>query len=163
MRDGLLCLGLTLLLAGLADIAAAGSDDDAIRQMLTKTFDKPEARLVVDPVVVANDHAIADWTQETVGGRALLVRKAGQWAIILCSGDAIKSADAMRRAGVPASDAAKLAAGLESAEKAIPADRLALLASFEGTVSMEADGGHPPVAHGAGADHPTQGHSGATK
>ena len=51
------------LLGFSANPSAAASDDDAIRELLMTSFDRPEARLAVDPVVVANDHAIADWTQ----------------------------------------------------------------------------------------------------
>jgi hypothetical protein len=154
-----LCLTFLLVTFAPAGPSVAGLDEEAVRQSLMATFDRPEARLAVDPVVVANDHAIADWIQDNRGGRALLKRKAGQWTIVLCSGDGIKSADAMRLAGVPAADAAKLAAGLESAERTMPADRLALLASFEGTVLIGPDGEHPPATHGTGAGHPPHGHS----
>jgi len=134
--------------------SAAGSDDEAIRDVLMKSFDSPASRLAVDPVVVANDHAMADWIQGDRGGRALLRRKAGQWMIVLCGGDRIKSADAMRLAGVPASDANLLSANLANAEKSMSAERLSLLATFEGTVMMGADGAHPPAAQGqAHPDH----------
>ena len=147
--------------------AAAASDGDAILQLLMKTFDRPDARLAVDPVVVANDHAVADWIQDNRGGRALLKRKAGQWMLVLCSGDAIKSAEALRHAGEPTSDAARLAANLESVESSLPADHRALLDTFEGTVLMGADGEHPTGAHGAGGHQaggqPPHDHPGARK
>jgi hypothetical protein len=53
-----------------ADAAVAGADQDAVRDVLMATFDKPEVHLVVDPVVVSSAHAIADWTQGATGGRA---------------------------------------------------------------------------------------------
>ncbi len=37
--------------------AFAVSDEDSIRQLLHGTFDRPDSRLVVDPVVVAGSHA----------------------------------------------------------------------------------------------------------
>jgi ribulose 1,5-bisphosphate synthetase/thiazole synthase len=150
-------LGLAVVFSLVGDVIA-GADDEAIRGLLMDSFNRQEARLAVDPIVVANDHAIADWIQDNRGGRALLRRKAGQWVIVLCSGNGIKSADAMRLAGVPAADAAKLAASLESAEKTMPTDQLALLASFKGTVLMGPDGAHPSATHGAGAGHPSHGH-----
>ena len=155
MRSSLLRFGLAalaLLLAPIA-VAVADSDEDAVRQLLMKTFDRPDAQLAVDPIVVSSDHAVADWTQEKLGGRALLKRKAGQWMIVLCSGDGIKSADAMRQAGVPPSDAAQLALSLETSEKSMSAERRALLATFDGTVMMGTDGAHPPADTGASGGH----------
>ncbi|WP_247485483.1 copper uptake system-associated protein [Bradyrhizobium sp. 193] len=101
-------LGVVALLSCLISTAAAGSDKDAIRHLLHGTFDKPDAQLVVEPIVVASDYAIAAWTQDDIGGGALLRRKGGEWAILLCSGDALKSADTLLKAGVPQSAAVAL-------------------------------------------------------
>jgi hypothetical protein len=68
-------------------IALAESAEQSIRKLLMDTFDKPGAPLVVDPVVAANDCAIADWIQDGHGGRALLKRRDGKRSLILCSGD----------------------------------------------------------------------------
>lgn len=163
MRKTWFCASLFLIMIfGSGSRLTAGSDDD-IRQLLMRTFDRPNAGLSVDPVVVANDHAIADWTQDKLGGRALLRRRAGRWTIVLCSGDGIKSADALRQAGVPASDAVSLAARLASAEKSMLPERHALLSTFEGTLLLEADGEHPPAARDAGDNHPSLDHSGSRK
>ncbi|WP_315763457.1 copper uptake system-associated protein [Bradyrhizobium sp. SZCCHNS2005] len=124
-----------------ADAAFAGADQDAVRDVLMAAFDKPEARLVVDPVVVSGAHAIADWTQGATGGRALLRRGAKGWSLVLCAGDGIKDSAALKLAGVPAPEAAELVAALIISEQELPRDRLALLSSFEGVVSM--DGAHP--------------------
>lgn len=163
MRAAMICVALLLVPAG---HSAAGSDEEAIRELLMSSFDRPDARLAVDPVVFANDHAIAGWIQDDRGGRALLKRKAGQWIIVLCSGDGIRFADAMRQAGVPTSDAAVLAARLEDAEKSMSSELRALLASFEGTVLMGAESNHPASARAAGGGqngHPSHGQSGEKK
>jgi copper(I)-binding protein len=120
-------------------------EEHTIKHLLHNTFDKPEARLVVEPVVVANDHAVAGWSQGDMGGRALLRRKGATWSLILCSGDGIKSTEALRQAGVPAGVAGTLASNLATAEAKLSRERLALFAKFEGTLMMNADGGHPPV------------------
>jgi hypothetical protein len=73
----------------------------AITRMLHSTFDRPEAKLTVDPIVVEDAYAIADWTQGDMGGRALLPRKVAAWTLILCAGDGLKSTDLLKRAGVP--------------------------------------------------------------
>jgi hypothetical protein len=143
----LLTIGaIALVLIGRA--AASPEDEVAIKRLLHTAFDRPEARLVIEPVVVVGDHALAGWSQAEMGGRALLRRRGGTWSLILCSGDGIKSADALRHAGVPGGDAASLAAKLSDAEARLPKERIALFATFEGTVMMNADGSHPPVQQG---------------
>jgi hypothetical protein len=59
------------------------------------TFDKPEAPLIVEPIVVQGDLAVAGWAQGEMGGRALLRRKGTAWQLALCSGDALKQAAAL--------------------------------------------------------------------
>lgn len=122
-----------------ADAAFAGADQDAVRDVLIATFDKPEAHLLVDPVVVSGAHAIADWTQGVTGGRALLRRSANGWRLVLCAGDGIKDPAALRLAGVPSSGATELVAALATREQELPRDRLALLSSFEGVVRMDGE------------------------
>jgi hypothetical protein len=137
---------LKLVLAAVALLVASPAwseaDDAAVRTVLMKAFDKPEARLVVEPVVVAGTHAIADWTQGAQGGRALLRRSAAGWTLILCAGDGLKDPQALQLAGLSAAEAADLATRLAASERTLPAERLALLASFEGIVRM--DGPPPP-------------------
>jgi hypothetical protein len=118
--------------------AAAGADDDAVRDVLMKAFDRPEARLVVDPVVVAGAHAIADWTQGTHGGRALLRQGVKGWVLILCAGDGIKDPKALQLAGLSATEAAELTTRLAAREQSLSAEQLVRLSSFEGIVRMDA-------------------------
>lgn len=131
-------LVLIILLCGVANVIA--DDAGTIRKLLADTFDKPDARLVVDPVAISGDYAITGWSQGDMGGRALLRRRGGEWSLILCSGDGIKSVAALRRAGLPADRARELSARLSQTEKNVSRERLALFARFEGTVTMEAVG-----------------------
>jgi hypothetical protein len=116
-----------------------------VRDLLHSTFDKPEAKLAVAPVVATAGYAIAGWTQGEMGGRALLQNKHGRWTIILCAGDGIRSAEALQRAGIAPEAAGELAQALAKAEQAVPADRLAMFARFEGLLRMDEAGNHPPV------------------
>lgn len=146
-------LSTALMMSIPAGSGFAASEDDAVRAVLMAAFDKPDQRLVVEPVVVAGDHAVADWSQGATGGRALLRRvvhrpiegaNAGStdgWIIVLCSGDGIRSADALVRTGIPRPAAAQLAAALTEAERHVAPERLALFATFEGTVLVE-EGAH---------------------
>jgi hypothetical protein len=124
-----------------ADVTA---DQASIRRVLMTTFDKPEARLVVDPVVVVGVHAVAGWAQGERGGRALLLRRGTDWHITLCAGDGLKQAEVLREAGLSQADADSLAKGLATAEAKLPAAQRARFATFDGVVRMEASGQHPP-------------------
>lgn len=128
-------------------VAFAGPDEDVVRQLLHDTFDKPEARLVVEPVVVAEGYAIAGWTQAEMGGRALLRHRQGGWVLILCAGDGIRSPEALRQAGIASGTAQLLSDRLAEAERLIAPERLAMFARFEGLVKMDESGHHPPVPH----------------
>ncbi len=77
-----------------------------------------------------------------MGGRALLRRKQGAWAVTLCAGDAIKSSEALKTAGVPQPDAIHLAQALASAESGLAPERVAMFARFEGLVMMDGTSGH---------------------
>ena len=116
--------------------AFAGQDEEAVKGVLMAAFDKPDARLVVDPIVVAGNHAIADWSQASKGGRALLRRGHHGWVLVLCAGDEVKNSESLKLAGLSTADAVGLAAALASSEASLPGERLALLSSFEGIVRI---------------------------
>lgn len=144
MRTLSIALVALMILAG---PALAGPDEDAVRHLLHATFDKPETKLVVEPVVVAAGYAIAGWTQGDMGGRALLQNRQGRWTLILCAGDGIKSTDALRQAGLAPDTANALAQALAKAEQTTSAERLAMFSRFEGLLRMDETGNHPPVDH----------------
>jgi hypothetical protein len=133
--------GIGLLLA-LSAPARAADDETAVRRLLIDLFDKPEARLTVDPVVIDEDVAIADWSQGDLGGRALLRRKAGVWEIALCAGDALRQSAALEKLGLAKPRAEALAAALASAEKGLSPALIARMAQFDGMVAVDSAGGH---------------------
>ena len=100
-------------------------------------FDKPNEPLSVGPVMVSGDHAVADWAQGQMGGRALLRRRQASWTIILCAGDAIKAQEALVKAGVPAADARKLETDIRVAEAKLAPEAVAMFSRFEGLVMMD--------------------------
>nr|WP_234624826.1 copper uptake system-associated protein [Agrobacterium vitis] len=118
---------------------------EAIPAKLKAAFATADKPLSVAPVVVQEDWAIAGWTQEGRGGRALLKKKGDVWSIHLCSGDGLKQATALKEMGLSDNDASALSAKLAEAEAHVDAKTLALFASFEGTVMVEGaedHGGH---------------------
>jgi hypothetical protein len=130
-------------------VHAEPSDGDKpmIAGLLHGMFDKTGETLIVEPVVVSGDHAIADWTQGQMGGRALLRRREQSWTLILCAGDGIKSKEALGQAGVPGDDAQKLEAALLAEEARLPQERIAMFSRFEGMVRMDGQDGHDGPAH----------------
>ncbi len=131
--------------AGLAPAADAAADQVGVRQALMAQFDKPEARLTVEPVVVSGEAAVASWAQGERGGRALIFRKGKTWQIAVCAGDALKQEKVLREAGVKAADATLLARDLAAAESKLSASQRAKFSTFDGFLRMDAHGQHPPV------------------
>jgi len=151
-------LGRALFLALPLSFAFAGpihaSDSENIRAAMMKTWDKPEARLVVEPVVVVEGYAIAGWSQGDMGGRALLRSKSGAWDVILCAGDDLRKAELLVKAGMSEAAARQLAADLSKAEAVLPKARLALLSKFEGLVMIDPAASHAPHGHPSHAPKP---------
>lgn len=147
IRCSALILVMLLGACSVPHAADAQVDHEAILRQMHATWDRPEAKLDAGPVVIEGDYAIADWTQGAMGGRALLKRKRGAWETVLCAGDGIRDTEGLLAVGLPAAQAAILAARLEEAEKQVSQERLAMMAAFRGIVRMtEADGNHKPHA-----------------
>jgi len=134
----------TVAFAGVALASDPASDRAAVRGALMAQFDKPDARLTVDPVVVSGEAAVAGWAQGERGGRALLFRSGKTWQVAACAGDALKQAKVLREAGVKAADAAVLARDLAAAEARLSAAQRAKFSTFDGFLRMDAHGQHPP-------------------
>jgi periplasmic copper chaperone A len=113
----------------------------AIPETLKTMFERPDKPLTILPVVVENDWAIAGWQQDGRGGRVLLKRGHHGWSVFLCSGDGIRQAAALEKAGLSFDHAKALAADLAEAESKLDPKVLALFASFEGTVMMTGEAG----------------------
>lgn len=131
---------LTLLLGACS--APGSADRDAILAKMHATWDRPDAALEAGPVAVVGEHAVADWTQGAMGGRALLRRVHGEWITVLCAGDGIRDADGLRAVGVSPETAAVLARQLAEAEKRVPEQRLRQMASFKGLMRMQQGDAH---------------------
>ncbi len=152
-RHILACASLALLWAIASQPAASDATaEHQITHLLKSTFERPTAPLSVEPIVVLGDHAIAGWSQDGRGGRALMRRVKGEWTVHLCSGDSLKQSAVLKDTGIPEADAEKLANALAMADGQLPADKVALFGTFEGTVVIGGDG-HHPQSHGA---HPQQ-------
>jgi len=135
LRAGM--LAALLLLAPATASFADTPDQAAIQTVMHGMFDKPDVELVISPVTVEGGFAVAGWTQGDMGGRAFLKKDGAKWTLILCAGDAIRSAPGLTASGVPSETAKALADAIADAEKTIDPARLAKLASFPGIVRMD--------------------------
>jgi hypothetical protein len=127
--------------------ADAANDKAAIASLIGVTWDKPDAKVQADPIVVVGSYAIAGWTQGERGGRALLRRKDDKWSVVLCSGDPLKEASSLVEAGMNEKEAKQLSAELAQAEAKIDPNRRAQFSLFSGTVSLEDNGATAHDAH----------------
>jgi hypothetical protein len=130
MRSAII-LGVLLTLLG---CSSADTDRRAIAQTLHNAFDRPNAILDIEPIVVRQSYAIAGWVQGDTGGRALLRHERGQWTVITQAGEELRDAQFLRQAGVPQAEASALANVLITAEKRVPEARLALFDRYGGNV-----------------------------
>lgn len=126
--------------------AHATDDAGAIRAIIGATWDKPDSKVEIDPVVISGAYAVASWSQGAHGGRALMRRGDNGRSVMLYSDDPLKDAGWLAEAGVPQDDALRIAKDFAAAEALIPGDRRTRFSLFEGVVS------------GAGDDHSAAGH-----
>lgn len=123
-------------LAACAPRGDIARDIAAIESLLRSTFDRPDAPLQADPIVVDGDYAIADWTQRDMGGRALLQRRDNAWAITLCAGDLLRTAEGLQSVGVERAASARLANKLRGAERGAAPERLEAMSRFAEVMRM---------------------------
>ena len=131
-------------------MALAQDDKGHIIHLMKGMFDTPDSPLLVEPVVVRGDNAIASWIQGDKGGRALLWRVHGEWQVRLCSGDGLKNAGMLVGANISPEDARAMVDELTALESAMDPSAVKKFASFEGTVTMDGHGGQHGHANGAG-------------
>lgn len=123
------------------------ADQNAILQQMHATWDRPDTPLEAGPVVVEGDYAVADWTQGSTGGRALLKHDHGAWITLLCAGDGIRDAAGLTEVGLPEAQARALAAKLAEAERQVAPERLARMSAFAGIVRMQPNAGEHGARH----------------
>ncbi len=147
------CLLAIITLVAAPAWAHGGSQGDdvlKIAHLMKRQFERPDAPLTVQPVVVLGDAAVASWVQQGRGGRALLRKERSGWSIHVCAGKGPTQPDFLTLAGVPETQAADLARQVVKAESASTAAQRALFDSFEGVLKVGGEGadghGHGPHA-----------------
>jgi len=130
------------------------TDAQSIEHAMKALFDKPGAPVRVAPVSVEGAYAVAGWIQNDRGGRALLKKESGKWAIQVCGGDGLKQAATLTMTGMEQAAANKLSQKVLAAEKQMSSDQVKKFAMFEGVVKVDG-GAHDSHSKG----HENNGHS----
>ncbi|UXC20498.1 copper uptake system-associated protein [Comamonas squillarum] len=116
---------------------------NSIKHVMLSTWDRPETKLNINPVVIEGQYAIAGWTQGERGGRALLIRKPdGHWFVSVCGGDGLKEEKTLIMTGMEPVVARRLTNKVIRAESSLTPELRVQLASFEGIVKVNAPGKH---------------------
>jgi len=124
---------------------ADNADAGAIRHLMMAQFDRPDARLTVEPVTVHGSIAVAGWAQGDMGGRALLRRHGDQWRLVLCSGDALKQAASLRQFGLTAEEADMMAKAVVGGGAALAPAVGRKSPALEGVMRRKEEGNPPPL------------------
>jgi hypothetical protein len=141
---------ITALNSATACPSMATEDKQHIRELINHTYDTPEHKVVIDPIIVKGEHAVAGWIQHNKGGRVLLFRTTdGKWNQVLCSGKAVKDLAFLIEAGVSPSVANELTKELIAAEALLGNEKIIQMDSFLGVVKG---------AHETHTDKTTTGH-----
>jgi hypothetical protein len=109
---------------------AASTDQIEIINTISRIYDKPNLKVTTNPISINENFAIADWTQGNRGGRALLKKDNGHWAIITCGADEIKDLKNLKDAGISTSVAKALIEQLNQLEKSIDPNQIHLFSLF---------------------------------
>ncbi|MCX5566788.1 copper uptake system-associated protein [Alcaligenes phenolicus] len=136
-------VALLVLFAMLTGVArAAPPEADRISHAMKAIWDSPEAPLVVEPIVIEGDYALAGRTQLTRGGRALLKSRHGEWSVHMCGGDGLNDVETLTMAGMSAEAAERLVKNTSEAEAKLPAEVTAKFSTFGD--NMVVDHNHHP-------------------
>lgn len=146
-RYSIVCLmGLVVM----TNVQAAGDEFQQVRAVINTLYDTPQHKVVIDPIVIQGQHAVASWVQQNRGGRVVLYRTVeGQWSIVLCAGSAVTHTAFLVETGISHMDAELLAQGLIAAEAKLGKEKIALFDSFNGVVrgAHQADHGDVHANH----------------
>lgn len=127
---------LFLLLTLHANISMADDEQSQITHTIKSQWEKPNAPLQVEPIVIVHNFAIADWFQQEKAGRALLHKQSNHWSVVVCAGDALKEIDSLVNSGVPEEEARKLNEAINKAEQQLSVTQLTKLSDFKAWTKM---------------------------
>jgi hypothetical protein len=121
---------VSMMMAALAGCAATVSEEKAaIAQSLQAKYGAQDA-VVVDPIVLRNDYAVADLVRGDIGARAVMQKRKGEWQVLVLAGQEARDAAYLVKAGVPQVEARALANLLVTSERQVPEEKLIKLERY---------------------------------
>ncbi|QDG76696.1 copper uptake system-associated protein [Labrenzia sp. PHM005] len=124
-------------------------DAHEITHVLKAEFDTPETPLTVEPVVISGAWAIAGWSQDGRGGRALMKKDKDGWYVHMCGGEPFKHAKTLSQIGLPHDAAMSLASDLADAENKLAPAVVAMFDGFGEAIEIGRTGHGGHGGHGA--------------
>jgi hypothetical protein len=109
--------------------ASVSEEKAAIAQSLQTKYGAKEA-VVVDPIVLRNDYAVADLVRGDIGARAVMQKRKGEWQVLVLAGQEARDAAYLVKAGVPQVEARALANLLVTSERQVPEEKLIKLERY---------------------------------
>jgi len=134
-------------------MSGAHDKNSAIKHVMKAQFDQPNNPLLVNPIAVEQQYALAGWIQGGKGGRALLQLEHGHWVIAVCAGDALLKESTLIQTGMTVEMARNLIHQIKFLESKLDAETRTKLSSFDGLVQVNGSGhghqvsGHAKTAH----------------
>jgi hypothetical protein len=116
---------LLFIISSVASGTETLTHEAQIQAVIGKTYDKPNNKVNTTPISIADDFAVADWTQGKRGGRALMKRINGNWEILACGNDGLKDTKSLVKAGMSEKTASAIVKKLSDLEKLEDPKRLA--------------------------------------
>jgi hypothetical protein len=138
-------MGIAFLLLALVTSAYAQSDDQKqIEHLMRQTWERPDAPLRLEPIVIEGGFAMVGWVQHERGGRGLLRKIGNEWRVVLCSGDPLLEPETVVAVGAPKALADALVAKVKSDEASLPPEHRAKFSLFQGILNIEKGDAHGP-------------------
>jgi hypothetical protein len=101
-----------------------------VKNVISKAYDRPDAKVVVEPIVASGKFAVVGWTRGDIGGRALFQQNGDEWTLVTYGGDSLKDPLMLEKAGVPKVNAVSISRMIAYAEERETPERVKLFGSF---------------------------------
>lgn len=151
-KDGMAAPNASEMSMDMAHMHHAEKDPQvAIRDVLKMMFETPDKPLLIEPITVQDEWALAGWQQDRHGGRVLLKQWPHGWRVQMLGGDTFKSVAGYEGAGLSPREAEQLSRRVLEVEAKLDEKTRQLFGSFEGTVAMSQD--EPASGHSAHEGH----------
>ena len=139
LLTAIICL---LAVMYIENIFAETTPESAIEHVIKKQWDKPDNPVLVSPIVIVDNAAVAGWSQGARGGRALLKLDGGEWRVMFCGDVTLTHAAVLEQSGLTSDQAIRISKELLAAEAKISTTQINILDTFRGLMKVDAEHHH---------------------